>query len=222
MSITHQSSFCHLSAQLVRVWMVTSPVTLFHAFILGSRWSFARSCGYELVTKDQVWMHFSNYFSYHLLTRMYVPIRVIRVPRSASASALSGPHGPSDEFFAVTYLTRSTISFRTVLQPSNRYLHIFNCRLEIIEKSKQLMKHRPTCFSIAYYSSVRYVSEPSRKKTICCPSTVCKYLFKAWIRPFDMDWPTSFVAFFLNTLLAWSHMSSLCKWSRLYNFKIKH
>jgi hypothetical protein len=45
-------------------------------------------------------MHFSNYFPYHMLTRTYMPIKVIRVPRwSACASALSGLHELSDEFF---------------------------------------------------------------------------------------------------------------------------
>jgi hypothetical protein len=44
-------------------------------------------------------MHFSNYFPYHPLTRTYVPIRAIHVPYSVCASALSGPHGLSDEFF---------------------------------------------------------------------------------------------------------------------------
>jgi hypothetical protein len=45
-------------------------------------------------------MYFSNYFPYHLLTRTYVSIRAIRVPRwSTYASALSDPHVLSDEFF---------------------------------------------------------------------------------------------------------------------------
>jgi hypothetical protein len=53
---------------------------------------------------------------------MYVTIRVIRVLKwSARASALSGLHKLSDEFF------------RAVIQPSNGYMHIFYCTLEIIE-----------------------------------------------------------------------------------------
>jgi hypothetical protein len=84
------------------------------------------------------------------------------------------------------------------------------------------MKLRLTCFTIAYCSSVRYVSEPSWNTLICCPLIVCKYSFNAWICPFDIDWLTSFVALFLNTLLAWSIMSSLCKRNRLYNFKFRH
>jgi hypothetical protein len=31
------------------------------------------------------------------------------------------------------------------------------------------MKFRPTCFTITYCSSVRYVSEPSRNEPSCCP-----------------------------------------------------
>jgi hypothetical protein len=105
---------------------------IFHTFISGDRWPLACSCGYELVTKkNKVWMRFSNYFSYHPL---YVLIRAIRVLSwSVCASALSGLHELSDEFFAGPYLTKSLISFKVVLQPSNRYLHTFNCTLEIIE-----------------------------------------------------------------------------------------
>jgi hypothetical protein len=36
---------------------------------------------------------------------------------------------------------------------------------------------RPTYFTIAYCSSIRYVSEPSQNKPSCCPSTVYKYSF---------------------------------------------
>jgi hypothetical protein len=79
-------------------------------------------------------MHFHNYFPYHLLSHTYVPIRAIRVlSRSACASALSGPDGLSVEFFVGPYFTKSPISFRVVIQQSNRYMHTFNCALEIIE-----------------------------------------------------------------------------------------
>jgi hypothetical protein len=89
---------------------------LFHTFISGGRWPLARTCGYELVTKNKMWMHFSNYFPCHPLTHTYMPIRAIRVPSwSAYASALSGPHRLSDEFFTGPYLTKSPINFRAVL-----------------------------------------------------------------------------------------------------------
>jgi hypothetical protein len=49
------------------------------------------------------------------------------------------------------------------------------------------MKFRPTCITMAYCSSVRYVFEPSWNKPSFCTSTVCKYSFDARIHPFDMD-----------------------------------
>jgi hypothetical protein len=106
---------------------------LFHTFISGGRWPLLHSCGYELVTKKKLWIYFSNYFPYHSFRHMYVSIKVIRVPWSAIVSALSSLHGLSDEFFAGPYLTKSLVRFRTVLRPSNRYLHIINYTLEIIE-----------------------------------------------------------------------------------------
>jgi hypothetical protein len=106
---------------------------LFHIFISGGHWPLARSYGYELVTKNKLWMHFINYFPYHLFRHMCMPIRAIRVLWSASASAHSGLYGHSDEFFACPCHTKSLISFRAVLQPSNKYMHTFNYTLEIIE-----------------------------------------------------------------------------------------
>jgi hypothetical protein len=106
---------------------------LLHTFISGGRWPLSRSCGYELVTKKKLSMYFSNYFPYHPFRHTHVPIRVIRVRWSATASALSGLHGLSDEFFIGPYLAKSPISIRTILQPSNRYIHTFNWTLEIIE-----------------------------------------------------------------------------------------
>jgi hypothetical protein len=49
------------------------------------------------------------------------------------------------------------------------------------------MKFRPTCFTIAYWSLVRYVSEPLRNKPNWYPLTIYKNLFYALIHPFDMD-----------------------------------
>jgi hypothetical protein len=53
---------------------------LFHILISGGCWPLSCSCGYMLVTKTKLWMHFSNYFPYHPFRHTYVPMRVIRVP----------------------------------------------------------------------------------------------------------------------------------------------
>jgi hypothetical protein len=52
-------------------------------------------------------MHISNYFPYHPFRHTYVPIRVVRVPCFAIASALSGLYGLSDEFFVTHILQRA-------------------------------------------------------------------------------------------------------------------
>jgi hypothetical protein len=130
-------------------------------WVSDGRWPLSRSYGYELVTKKKLRIHFSNYFPYHPFRHTYVPIRAVRVPWSVTTSALSSFHGLSDEFFADPYLTKSPISFRVALQPCNKYLHTFNCTLEIIETKSKTNEIRPTCFTIAYCSSVRNVSEPS-------------------------------------------------------------
>jgi hypothetical protein len=105
----------------------------FYTLIVGDYSPLSHSCGYELVTKKKLWMHFSNYFIYHLFRHTYMPIRAICVPWSATTSALSGLDGLSDEFFAGPYLTKSPITSRTVFQRINRYLHKFNCKFEIME-----------------------------------------------------------------------------------------
>jgi hypothetical protein len=98
---------------------------LFLTSISGGHWPVACSCGYELVTKKKLWMHFSNYFPYHPFRHTYMPSRVIHLPWSASVSTLLSLYRHSDEFFVGPYLTKSKINFRMVLQPSNRYLHTF-------------------------------------------------------------------------------------------------
>jgi hypothetical protein len=72
----------------------------FHTLILGGSWSLSHFCGYELVAKKKLWIHFCNYFSYHPFRHTYMAIvRAIHVPWSTTVFALSGLDGLKDEFF---------------------------------------------------------------------------------------------------------------------------
>jgi hypothetical protein len=102
-------------------------------------------------------MHFSNYFPYHPFEHTFVPIRAICVPLSTTASAFLSLYGLSDEFFPGQYLTKSPINFRTVLQPSNRYLYTFNFTLEIIETKYTTNEIKINMFyhRILFFSQIR-------------------------------------------------------------------
>jgi hypothetical protein len=92
-------------------------------------------------TKQWILAHISLSSSLAPGSTSYVSIRAILVPRwSACASALSGFHRLSDEFFAGPQLTKSLVSFRVVLQPSNGYLHTFHCH-QVLHQDR---RHHPT------------------------------------------------------------------------------